>query len=447
VSEIQKIEEGLLGAYLKKDDLFQKCEHLVSDKLFSSKINKAAFKIIKSLHSEGKIPDHIIVSKKLQELGVKPGEIPYYGSDHKYEFQPENYVVILFEERIKKHLMKPLHDAYINMHQGSGSALELMSDIKSKINDIDLVLNNVSSESDISDVVDLAIKEIEDLKTSKTKPGYPTGLQKLDDIIGGLLPGVIVIGAPPSVGKTSLLVNIITYNGILSNVPIVFFSLEMPATQIVKNIFSNMLEINTMAMRDGGVDDDQMQKIKQAKNKFKSNVIIDDTPAITWQYVDAKLAKIRKKVPIEKTIVVMIDYIQLMDNVEDEKKGRTDEAIMALRMKGLMNMWKKHNVCIIELSQLGREVVKEKRRPRMIDLKESGSIEANANVVMLLHRPDYYEENPTDENGKSLKGIMEIIVDKNRGGRRAFVYVNFLGKYSKLTSFNKEDWEKSSPIL
>jgi replicative DNA helicase len=143
----------------------------------------------------------------------------------------------------------------------------------------------------------------------------------------------------------------------------------------------------------------------------------------------------------------MIDYIQLMDNTEDEKKGRTDEAIMSLRVKGLMNMWKRHNLCVIELSQLGREVVKEKRRPRMSDLKESGAIEANANVVMLLHRPDYYEENPTDDNGRSLKGIMEIIVDKNRGGRRGFVYANFIGKYSKLTDFNKEEWESGSGIV
>lgn len=443
----ETIEQNLIAAFIQKEDLFDKIQHLVSEKLWHSKVHRTAYKLINKMRSDGLHVDNFSLMHEMKKVGVPAKSIPVYFSSAEYEVQPQVYVQILFEENIKRYLSQPLAVAHRDMESGVGSPLDLMMDIKSKINDIELILNNVSSDNSIKEIVNNALQEIKDLKDSKKQSGYPFGLKKLDEITGGILPGIIVLGAPPSVGKTSLLINIIKHNAIDRDVPIVFFSIEMPATQIVKNLFANIAEINTMAIRDGGVSDEDFQKLEWISQKFKDNLIIDDTPGPTWQYIDAKLTKIRKRIPKDKQIIVMIDYIQLMDNVEDEKKGRTDEAIMSLRMKGLMNMWKRHNLTIIELSQLGREVVKEKRRPRMSDLKESGAIEANANVVMLLHRPDYYEENPTDENGKSLKGIIEIIIDKNRGGRRGFVYANFIGKYSKLTDFDKEQWEKNSPII
>jgi len=448
MKDVIEIERNIIGAYIDNEDLFQKCEHLVAESLFSDKVNRMTFKLIKLLRSKGIKPDNVIINKELRVAGVKAQSIPLYTCDFQYKIQPEQYVVYLFEEnRIKKYLLPAIASTQLNLENGTGSPLDLMMDLKGKINDVELVLNNVSRDSDIRDVVAKAIQEIRDDKNSTKKRGYSTGIIKLDEVIGGLLPGIVVIGAPPGAGKTTLLVNIIQKIAIDSDAPVVFFSLEMPATQIVKNLLANRLELNTRAISDGSVDDAEMTSIEDAGKRIKTNLEIDDTPGITWQYIDTKLTRVRKKIPIEKQLVVMVDYIQLMNNTEEEFKGKTDEAQMAARTKGLMNVWKKHNACIIELSQLGREVVKEKRRPRMSDLKESGSIEANANVVMLLHRPDYYEENPTDVNGRSLKGVMEIIVDKNRGGRRAFIYTNFIGKYSKLTDFDKEEWEKGSDIL
>ena len=241
-------------------------------------------------------------------------------------------------------------------------------------------------------------------------------------------------------GKTSLLINMIVLNAINNNAPVVFFSQEMSATQIVKNIFSSLYEINTMAIRDGGLDDGQIMSIKSARQRFKDNLIIDDTAGITWQYVDAKLTAIRKRIKIDTQLIVMIDYLQLMTNTEDETKGKSDEAQIAARCKGLMNMWKKHNACIIELTQLGREVAKEKRPPRMSDGLGSGAIEANANVFALLHRPDYFEPNPTDDKGNDLRGLVKIIVDKNRGGRKGSVLARFHMKYSKFADFDESEW-------
>lgn len=450
--DIDKIEQGIIAAYLEKEDLFEKVQHLVSDKIFSNKVNAVSYKLIQAMWAKGYRPDFNILVRELKKLGAKPENIPIYHDGSKYILNIQNYVYTLFEfNRIRKELMPPVLGAADCFTKDTGSPMDKMFELKEAINSIELVLNNVSDEKTIKDVVDVAIQEIEESRSVDNKKSAPsTTINKLDEITGGLLPGVIVIGALPGMGKTSFLVNIIVQNGIIKNIPIVFFSLEMAATQIVKNVFSNMLDINTMAVRDGGVDDEQMIAIKQSRTRFRDNVIIDDTAGVTWQYIDAKLTKIRKRVPISQQMIVMVDYIQLMGNTEDETRGKTDEAKMAARCKGLMNIWKKHNVCIMELSQLGRDVANEKRRPRMSDLKESGAIEANANGVWLLHCPDYFEENPTDDQGRSLKGLVEIIVDKNRSGRKGYAYAKFIKKYSKFMDFNKdnpEHWESGTGII
>lgn len=450
MKDVLEIEQNILGAYISNEDLFQRCEHLVAESLFSSKVNRMTFRLIRALRSKGIKPDNVIINKELRIAGVKESLIPHYACEAQYKIQPEQYVTYLFEEnRIKKHLLPSIAESKHKLESGEGSPLDLMLDLKSKINDVELVLNNVSRDSNIKDIVDKAIEEILDTKKDKGKMGPSTTLAKLDEITGGLLPGIFVIGALPGMGKTSLLINIITHNGIKNKVPIVFFSLEMSATQIIKNCLSNMYDINTMAIRDGGLDDDQIKKIKEAKNRFGDNIIIDDTSGVTWQYIDAKLTKVRKKFPIDQQIIVMVDYLQLMGNVDEEVRGKTDEAQMASRCKGLMNMWKKHNACIIELTQLGREVAKEmgKRKPKISDAKDSGAIEANANVFILPHRPDYFDIHATDEKGNSLKGLVEVIIGKNRGGRLGNVYAKFEGRYSKFTDTSKEEWENGSGII
>jgi len=438
---INEIEVKLIGAFIENEDLFSKCEHLVAEKLFDGQANKMAYKIIKKLRSSGIKPDSIIVARELKKLGFAPAEIPVYTSEASYRSQPEQYVIILFEQnRIKKYLMPKLEEAHRTFSSDTGSPIDVMGELKSAINDIELVLNNVSSEKGIGEIVDQAINEILEMKDTPTRSAYSTSLKKLDEITGGLLPGIFVIGALPGMGKTSFLINMIVHNGIKGDVPVVFFSQEMAATQIVKNIFSNLYDINTAAIRDGDVDEDQIINIKSAKQRIKDNIIIDDTAGVTWQYIDAKLTSVRKRIPIETQLIVMVDYLQIMTNTDDETKGKSDEAQMGARCKGLMNMWKKHNACIIELSQLGREVAKEKRQPRMSDGLGSGAIEANANVFTLLHRPDYFEIAPTDDKGNSLKGLVKIIVDKNRGGRKGSAFARFEGRYSKFVDFDESEW-------
>lgn len=440
MNDYDEIERNIIGAYIENEDLFSKFPYPISEKLFSGKAHKLAFKYIRSMYGVNKKVDGVLIGRELMSKGIS--QVPSYTFNANYRRDPESYIGILFERNVGTYLLPKLTDACVKLQTNKGSPMDIFADVKSTINELDLVINNVAKDKPISDIIDKAIEEVVEANMSKEVSRYTSTIERLDNITGGLLPGIIVIGALPGMGKTSLLVNIIVENAINNKFPIVFFSLEMSATQVIKNIAANYYELDTMKIRDGNLDDEQLFKFKQAKHLIKDNLIIDDTPGVTWQYIDAKLSKVRKKVPFNQQLIVMVDYLQQMGNTEEEIKGKTDEAQMAQRCKGLMNLWKKHNACIIELSQLGREVAKEKRRPRMSDLKESGAIEANANSVWLLHCPDYFEKNPTDGNGRDLNNLAEIIVDKNRGGRKGAAYTNFIKKYSKFTNLTKEDWEK-----
>jgi replicative DNA helicase len=440
MTNITEIEQNIIGAFIENEDLFSKCPHLESVHLFSSQVNKISYKLIKAIRSKGIKPDTSLLNRELLKVkGMSASMIPLYATTHKYLFQPEEYIVMLVEENmIKKSLMPVLHNAYSSFNENSESPLDIMRNLSSKINDVELFLNNVSGETNILDVFDAALEDLKATKSGKKKSGSPTGIESLDNITGGLRPGIIVVGARPGMGKTTFLVNTIVENAIYRNKPIIFFSLEMKAIQIIKNIWANMHEFNTMNVRDGNLDDDDVLKIEQCRSRFKDNLEIDDTPGITWQYIDAKIAKKRKTIPMSEELIVMIDYIQLMCNTQEETQNKTDEAQMSLRCRGLMNLSKKYNCCTLELSQLSREVEKRQvKRPMISDLKESGAIEANADQIWLLYRPDYYDKNATDENGNSLAGKIEFGVQKNRGGRTGFAYADFEMRYAKFKKIEK----------
>lgn len=440
-----KIENNLISAYIANRDLFVKCEHIVFPALFFESHTRWAYKKVKEFHQKQIKPDIILLAAEARKESLPKEFMAQFGEliGHPYEYstQPEQYVTMLFSRYVANYLNPLLEDAALKLKDYSGDSLEVMYSIKEAITKVELVVNNVSKERGISDVVDEALKQIKEAKESKVPLGYSTGVSNVDEVIGSVSPGVIIIGARPSMGKTSFIVNMITKNAVLLDAPVLMFSLEMPSTQIVKNVFANMYEINSFAIKTGKVSDEEMMMMEGTSLRLKKNLIIDDTPAITWQYIEAKLRQVRKDIPFSKPIIVLIDYIQLMSNTPEETHGKTDEGILETRLNKINALWKPYNACIVGLSQLSRECEKRNPpRPIMSDLKGSGAIEANADVVMLMYRPDYYYENPTDEKtGVSLKGLVEFIIHKNRHGKRGNVYGRFLNRYSKFEDYNPDD--------
>lgn len=440
--DLKQKEREILNLYADNADLFANCEHLVFDNLWSTNFNKVKYKIIKYNHEKGKKSDTYLLSNMLIKAGCNKKEIGLEVSEPNYKIAKnvDEYVKDIFDEYSKRQLTPLLQRVHSELSSELGDVSSCLEDLKTAVNDIEAIKNNLSIEKKATDIFDQAFNELMDAQNnSKEIVGYSTGLRDLDKICGGLKQEVIVIGAPPGSGKSSLMVNIIDQVAIKQGEPVAVFSLEMPATQLMKNMWANNLTINSYAIRGGGLLDEDLIKVKKYKQNLKDNLVIDDTPGITWQYVETRIRKMRKNIPMNKLIVVIIDYIQIMRNTIEETRGISSEERLGLISNGLMELSKKYNLCMIELSQLSREVGKrENKKPTMGDLKGSGAIEANAVQVWLLYRADYFETDPM-EDGMSLKGLCEINNAKNRYGETKRIFVRFEGKYSAFKDFNRNE--------
>lgn len=445
INNLEEVENKILGTFASNADLFESCDHLVSEHIFTSKIKRQIFKIIKLNHANSIATDFAILLNELTKLGYNKTTAVDLASKIQFDshtsIHPSSKVKILFDGLVRRTMLPVLFEAHSEFNHETGEIQSVLDKVKNKITDIEGVINNVSKDKDIQEIIKDAIIEIDIARKSNSNLlGYSTGLTDLDDVTSGVCNGITVIGAVPGAGKSTLVIHLIKEIGLVQKKPIVFFSLEMPATQIIKNLFANDLEINTKALRIGDIDDDNYDRISNSIKKYGNNIFIDDTPAITWQYIEAKIRKIRKTVPINIMLVSVIDYLQVMENSPDEQRDGNGEAQMSLRCKKLANMWKKYNIAFIELSQLSREVGKRPSpRPKISDLKESGAIEANADQVWLLYRPDYYDNNPVDGKGNSLKGLVEINVVKNRYGKTAPKYCKFIPQYSKYENYSSHE--------
>lgn len=437
---LTEYEYALLGAYRFNPDLFEPCAHLVSTNLFSTNLTKIGYAIIKRLHEQGITADIMVIHSELSKSGLPKSEVAICAQwSDKYLSQSDvvYYVTSLFSESVAKHLAPKLQAAYSKLTSNPLDSLDVMEELKGAITQVELALNNVSHEKKVGDIFDETLQRIIDLKNNVVQQnGFTFGLKELDARTGGINKGINVIAATPGGGKTSLIINIIMHNAIDDNVPVLFFSLEMPAVEIMTNIIANYTEINSRALRQGSVEDMDIERIATMKQRLKDNFTIDDTGGITWQYLESKVKAFRKKnkIPINQTILVLIDYLQLMSNSLDEKKLSNEERI-EVRCNELARMSKNLNMATVLLSQFSRmEKDRKVPRPRMTDLKGSGAIEACAILILLLFRPDLHEIY-TDEKGNNLRGLCEINPVKGRYIKPEPVYAKFIGKYSKFEDY------------
>lgn len=442
-----EVQYKLLGAYIKNSDLFDPVENLVrhkaKDSIFTSDFTKKSYEIIKAYHLKEIELAASDLMKELTKAHVAKEKCNMLGYMFSFTYlspgQVKEYTELLFGDYVVRHLTPILNSALENF--GSADPIEEMTTVKDAITQIEMVINNVSSEKSIHSVFDETVKRIRDLKDGVIeRVGFSFGVDGLDDKTGGAPMGITVIAATPGSGKTSLFINMIKKNVIDDGLPMLFFSLEMPAIEIMTNIISNVLEINSRALRSGDVDEEALIRINELKSKLKENFVIDDSEAITWQHVEAGIKAFRKKhkLPIKQTLLVGIDYIQKMTNIPEESKRMNDEKCMEITCNNLARICKQQNVALVEISQFSRETMKrEVPRPKMSDLKGSAAIEQNAILILLMYRPEYHDIK-TGKGGISTSGLCEINIAKGRYVHPEPVYAYFEGRYSKFSDWKKE---------
>lgn len=388
------------------------------------------------LFNEGKPVDLITLQERLKEKDVPPEITSLEFARDLLTAVPTSanvkyYAEIVMEKSMLRKLIK-LNEEIENMcYLGRDSLEAVLETTEKRVFEL-VQKRNTGDYVPIKQVVLNALDKIE--KSSKTKgtvTGIPTGFIDLDYKTSGLQPSdLILVAARPSMGKTAFVLNIAQHVAFRSNKTVAIFSLEMSKEQLVNRLFSLESQVDAQLLRTGNLKDSDWEKLIEGAGVIgKSKMIIDDTPGISISELRSKCRKFKLEQGLD---LIIIDYLQLMTGrVGGRAESRQQEiSDISRSLKGLA---RELNVPVIALSQLSRAVEQRPdHRPMMSDLRESGAIEQDADVVMFIYRDDYYNKD-TD-----MKNIAEIIIAKQRNGPIGTVNLAWLPNYTKFANATRK---------
>ena len=426
-------EQSVIGSMIMDSDAIVIASEILSAEDFYQKQYGVVFEAMVELNNSGKPVDLVTLQNRLREKDV-PEEV----SSLEYvrelvtavptSANVKHYANIVREMSVKRRLIR-FHEDHANQcYLGKDSLEQIMSETETEI--FDILSNQVGSEYvPIKQVVLNALKRIElASKTQGNVTGIATGFLDLDYRLSGLQPSdLILVAARPSMGKTAFVLNIAQYTAFHSNLPTAVFSLEMSKEQLVNRLFSLEARIDAQALRNGNMSDSDWEKLAEgAETIARSNLIIDDTPGISISELRSKCRKYKLEHGLK---LIIIDYLQLMSGGGRSESRQQEISEISRSLKALA---RELSVPVVALSQLSRAVEQRPdHRPMLSDLRESGAIEQDADVVMFIYRDDYY--NPDTE----MKNIAEIIVAKQRNGPIGTEKLVWLPQYTKFANIER----------
>ena len=423
-------EMSVLGcAFLNKNALTKICEELYSD-MFYSEANRKLFEAIKRCYDE-KIPVDITTVK--EELDKKKDLSTIGGIDYISEVidsvataaNLEYYIKIVKDKSVIRNLIDTATDIVTNAYEEDEDITHVLDEAEKKI--LNVVKERQTSDFiHIKDAIAVAQENLEKLSQNKSDiTGLPTGFYDLDKATAGLHPGeMIIVAARPGMGKTAFALNIATYAAQNTKKAVAIFNLEMPAEQLVNRMRSAVGRIDSYKIQTGNMNHDDWKRINEANSQLaETNIQIVDDAGITASEIKAKCRNLANKE--EGLGLVIIDYLQLVTSGGKRPESRQQEVSDISRSLKTMAMELK--VPVIALAQLSRSAEKrENNQPMLADLRESGSIEQDADMVLFINRSDYYKAKEQLDTSKNVPA--DIIIAKHRKGST--------GKFSLLFELN-----------
>lgn len=432
-------EQSVVGAMLMDKEAIMSASEIISGEEFYQTAYGILFESMVELFNEGKPVDLVTLQDRLKEKDVPPEisslefvrelvtNVPT-SANVKY------YAEIVMEKAMLRRLIK-LNEEIANTCYLAKEPLEaVLETTEKKVFEL-IQSRNTGDFVPIKQVVLNALDRIE--KASKNKgsvTGIPTGFIDLDYKMSGLQPSdLILIAARPSMGKTAFVLNIAQYVAFKAKRTTAIFSLEMSKEQLVNRLFSLESQVDSQALRTGNLKDTDWEKLIEGAGTIgKSNLIIDDTPGISISELRSKCRKYKLEYNLD---LIIIDYLQLMSGrVGGRSESRQQEiSDISRSLKGLA---RELSCPIIALSQLSRAVEQRPdHRPMLSDLRESGAIEQDADVVMFIYRDDYYNKDT------EIKNMAEIIIAKQRNGPIGTVNLAWLPNYTKFANASRQEQE------
>ncbi len=432
-------EESVLGAcFLSKYALQKATESLNPDSFYDEK-NKKIFITINELMEEGTPLDLTTITSKLKKNKIlnEVGGVEYLTEVVNFVPTASNidyYIKTVEDSSILRNLITTAEDIASNGYETNESINEVLDDSERKI--LNIIKNRKSTEfRTIKEVLAKTENNLEILAENKNEiTGLATGLYDLDKLTTGLHPSeFIIIAARPAMGKTAFALNIATHVAKTQDKAVAVFNLEMPAEQLASRILSSLGQIDSFKLRTGQLVNDDWKRVNEAISQLSNtNMMLDDTPGITIGDIRAKCRRLASS---ETGLsLVIIDYLQLISS--DKNYGSNRQQEVSDISRSLKTLALELNVPIIALSQLSRSVEsREDKRPVMSDLRESGSIEQDADIVGFLYRDDYYNKESKTEDNNS---ISELIIGKHRNGPTGTIELLFKKNTSTFLNLRKE---------
>lgn len=426
-------EQSVIGSMLLDRDAIMTVAEMLNRDDFYNPMYGLLFEIITELFNEGKPADILTVQNRLKEKDAPPEiyELKYFTELIGAVPTSANvrfYAEIVKNEAMKRRTIKVTESIANDCYMGKKSTDEILQDTEKQI--FDLVQRKGSGDTE--DIRSIVLKTIENIENAAKNrgavTGIATGFYDLDYKTAGLQRSdLILVAARPSMGKTAFVLNIAEFVALKSKVPTAIFSLEMSRTQLVNRILAMNSKVDSQAIRTGDLKDDDWAKLMEsARLTGESPLMIDDTPGISIGELRSKCRKFK----LEKNLgLVIIDYLQLMSGGKKSESRQQEISEISRSLKALA---REINCPVIALSQLSRAVEqRDDKRPMLSDLRESGAIEQDADVVMFIYRDEYYTKEKCEE-----PGVSEIIIGKQRNGPTGTVKLAWLGNYTKFANLD-----------
>ena len=443
------LEEAVLGALMVEKDALSTVIDILKTDTFYKDAHQKIFEAIFNLFQKSSPIDLLTVTAELRKMGA----LEMVGGAY-YITQLTDRVVsaanieyharIISQKYIQRELIKISTEIINNAYEDTADIFDLLDTAEKSL--FDIAQNNLRRDTrKMDDIMREAVNNLEQLRDrTDSLTGVPSGFTALDRITSGWQPSdLIIIAARPAMGKTAFVLTCARNAAVLHDKPVAVFSLEMSSVQLVNRLISGETEIEQEKLKKGTLADHEWTQLHSRIGKLtEAPLLIDDTPALNVFEFRAKCRRLKAQYDIQ---MVIVDYLQLMHGKAEGKGGGNREQEIGSISRALKSVAKELSIPVLALSQLSTAVESRpgaSKRPMLSDLRESGSIEQDADMVLFLYRPEYYGMTE-DEEGRPTAGVGEVIIAKNRHGETTIVPLKFVGKYVKFQDL-EEDFSAGS---
>lgn len=437
-----ELEEAVLGAIMLEKDAIYEVMDILKPESFYKNEHREIYTAAIDLFEKSQPIDILTMTEHLRHLGkLELAGGPYRlseltnrtGSAANIQYHAR----IIQEKYILRELIRISSDIQTQAYDPQNDVFELLDHAETELFNISEG-NFKNQDQKMSALIKMAIEQAEELKNKEAGlTGIGSGFTALDRITSGWQRSdLVIIAARPAMGKTAFVLNVARNAAVDYDMPVALFSLEMSSLQLVNRLISAEANIKSDKLRSGNLEEFELMQIhEKTKNLANAKIFIDDTPALNVFDLRAKARRLKDRHGIQ---MIIIDYLQLMSGGNEGKNSGNREQEISKISRSLKGLAKDLNVPVIALSQLSRAVETRggNKRPMLSDLRESGSIEQDADQVLFLYRGEYYGFQEDDE-GNPLNGLGEVIIAKNRHGSTENVKLRFVQEYAKFANLDE----------